>query len=160
MTVHTLFSNGTFEPRMFVEREPVLVFLTNDAVNSWMCVDIGANRRLQINHYYLRHSQALGYHRCVLRSWVLEGSNTATTPAAQADPANWTVLREHAGHASLREVAGADAAWPVVVGAGDDGYYRFFRIRITGPNSSGHHFLIVNGLEMYGRLRSLVPEVW
>ena len=133
-------------------------FYTTNVVNSWICVDIGANRRLQIKHYYMRNRQANGSY--VLRSWVLEGSNTATTPAAQADLAGWTVLGEYAGDESLRKVAGADAAWPVVVGAGDDGYYRFFRIRITGPNSSGHHYLEVNGLEMYGRLRSLVPEVW
>ena len=123
-----------------------------------MCVDIGANRSLQINHYYLQHNR--GHISHILRSWVLEGSNAATTPAVQAEPANWTVLREHAGDTSLRNIAGADAAWPVVVRAGDDGYYRFFRIRITGPNSSGNHYLMANGFEMYGRLRTLVPEVW
>ena len=56
---------------------------------------------------------------------MLEGSNAATTPAAQAAPAIWTVLREHAGDDTIPGVAGADAAWRVVVGAGDDGYYRF-----------------------------------
>jgi hypothetical protein len=42
------------------------------------------------------------------------------------------------------------AAWPVEQGAG---FFRHFRILQTGKNSSGHHFLMCTGIDLYGTLR-------
>ena len=40
------------------------------------------------------------------------------------------------------------AAWPVDAGGKA---FRHFRILQTGPNSSGHHYLMCAGIELYGR---------
>ena len=43
---------------------------TNDIALSWMSVDLGVSRSLQVNHYCLRHGWDGNNH--VLRSWQLQ----------------------------------------------------------------------------------------
>jgi hypothetical protein len=50
--------------------------LTKNVPNSWMSVDLGAARRLDVDHYCLRHGRADPGH--TLRNWRLEGSNDNT----------------------------------------------------------------------------------
>jgi len=67
----------------FVGREKVNCFTANVA-NSWMMVDLGFGRALQVDHYCLRHGYSNGNY--VLRNWNLEGSNNNI---------DWSVLRGH-----------------------------------------------------------------
>ena len=123
---------------------------TTDTPNSWMSVDLGAQVRLRPTHYCLRND---GNDGCVLRHWVLEGS---------VDEEAWRVLRQHQNDTSLQGSM-STAAWPVEAAAaagegegegGAAGYYRYFRVRQTGKDSSGkHHYLCCAGMELYGTLR-------
>ena len=56
---------------------------TDKEPNSWMAVDLGAGRRLTVNHYALRHG---GEGPFVLSNWELQGSEDGLT---------WTTLRRH-----------------------------------------------------------------
>ena len=127
---------------------------TTGTPNSWMSVDLGAHVRLRPTHYCLRHTQHGADH--ALRHWVLEGS---------VDEEAWRVLRQHQNDTSLQAVSMSTAAWPVEAAAaagegegegGAAGYYRYFRVRQTGTNSSGGHNLMCAGMELYGTLRGSV----
>ena len=121
----------------FVGREKVDCY-TDNVANSWMTVDLGFGRALQVDHYCLRH----GYEnvKYVLRNWNLEGSNNNI---------DWTVLREHNDDTSLAEKAYSESHWDVN-SAASNSPYRFFRILQTGPNSNRDHFLTCCGIELYG----------
>ena len=110
---------------------------TNNEANSWMRVDLGATRSLVVRHYALRHDHN-GYN--ALRNWELQGANAADGP--------WTTLRRHDNDASIEPKCGFVAAW-AVEGAAP---FRFFRIHQHGPESSGHHYMMCAGIELYGVL--------
>ena len=65
-------SSGYGQAEDFVGRKSVSC-CTDDVVNSWMMVDLGFGRALQVDHYCLRHGYSDGSY--VLRNWNLEGSN-------------------------------------------------------------------------------------
>eukprot|EP01045_Picozoa_sp_COSAG04_P019878 COSAG04_NODE_1972_length_5105_cov_1.690571_3_plen_588_part_00 len=64
--------------------EPVLAEYY-DVRGSWIAVDLGVGRRLEIDHYALRNDSSGLY---ALRSWVLEGAH-------RLDAEKWTTLRRH-----------------------------------------------------------------
>jgi hypothetical protein len=101
------------------------VNLTQNEANSWVSLDLGKGRSLVPNYYCARHGRDSGYFR--LRSWNFEGSN---------DGSNYTVLRAHRNDNSLPDQAFSVAAWEV---EGVNQAYRYFRIRMTGPNSNPHN---------------------
>ena len=130
-------SDGDGKAEDFVGRENVDCY-TMSVANSWMMVDLGFGRALQVDHYCLRHGFDGGSY--VLRNWNLEGSN---------DNIDWTVLREHNDDTSLAQEAYSESHWDVN-SAASNSPYRFFRILQTGPNSSGDNNLMCCGIELYG----------
>jgi len=124
----------------FVGREKKLS-CTNSSPQSWMAVDIGATRTLQINHYCLRHG-SMHDNYYVLRHWELQGSN---------DGLNWTVLRQHSNDTSMGTTAYCEGHWEVNSPASNTPY-RHFRILQTGKNSSNNDELMCCGIELYGKL--------
>jgi hypothetical protein len=106
-----------------------------------MMVDLGATRRISPNHYSLRHDCSRGHY---LRNWLLEGKMD------DSDTSAWVVLREHVKDASINGV-GAKCSWPVT-NVGMNQCYRYIRIRMKGVDSSGHHYLLCSGIELYGDL--------
>ena len=117
---------------------------TENKEGSWMAVDLGAGRRLAIEHYALRNDGS-GIH--ALRTWELEGADSL-------DASEWTTLRAHMfgwGDDTLQHrTAYAEGAWPV---QGGGRAFRCFRVRQTGPNASGYdHTLSCGGIELYGTL--------
>ena len=53
---------------------------------------------------------------------------------------------------------GTTATWPLEPPADERGW-RFFRVHMTGPNSSGNaHYLSLSGWEMYGRITGVQVE--
>jgi len=76
----------------------------------------------------------------VLRNWNFEGSN---------DGVEWVVLHQHVNDQSLAAREFATASWDV----NPDGLaFSHFRIHQTGVNSSEQHYLMMGGLELYGRV--------
>jgi hypothetical protein len=135
---------------------------TKNEANSSVSVDLGKGRCLVANYYCLRHGNNNGSWR--LQSWDFEGSN---------DGSSYTVLRAHRNDNSLADQAFSVAAWKV---EGVKHAYRYFRIRMTGKNSSynngydgtfffsasgaqvryvnADHHLCCAGIELYGMLLS------
>jgi hypothetical protein len=112
--------DGVIEAENLVGREKVTCYGDNVA-NSWLMVDLGFGRALQVDHYCLRH----GFQREIglLRNWNLEGSNNNI---------DWTVLREHNDDTSLANYGYSEGHWSVNSAASNTPY-RFFRILQTGP---------------------------
>jgi E3 ubiquitin-protein ligase HECTD1 len=131
--------NGTPAHFLLHKHDGGTLNCTNNEPNSWMSVDLGEGRSLVVNYYSLRHGGDDGR---LLRAWVLEGSN---------DGSNWIVLRAHTNDDSLPREAFSVAAWKV---EGAAQACRHFRIRQTGRNSRGFHFLGCAGIELWGRLLS------
>ncbi|KAJ4459835.1 putative E3 ubiquitin-protein ligase HECTD1 [Paratrimastix pyriformis] len=125
-------------------RQPCSSF-TQDLPGSWWRVDLGAGRRFTPTRYTLRHSNVPGYVDFGLRSWRLEGSVDGG--------ATWRTLDEHATGDPRGEIpARVDAAATFAVAPERAFPARLFRVLMTGPSPSGHHHLMLSGLEMYGSL--------
>ena len=146
LVVATRSSNASGRAVDFVGREKKVSY-TDNSPQSWMAVDIGATRRLQINHYCLRHGRSSYDNCCVLRHWELQGSN---------DGLNWTVLRQHSNDTSMGTTAYCEGHWAVNSPASNTPY-RHFRILQTGKNSgysygNPNDYLMCCGIELYGKL--------
>jgi hypothetical protein len=114
---------------------------TKDVPGSSMAVDIGAERRLLVDHYCLRHGYNSGYY--VLRNWIFEGSN---------DAEHWHPLKVHTNDTALAEEKFSVAAWPVDT-TENTVAYRHFRIRqYQGKDSSWSDGVCCSGIELYGVL--------
>ena len=108
---------------------------TSNVPESWLAVDLGEGRSLVVDHYCLR-SDNIGLK---LRNWELQGS---------LDGQTWQTLRAHQGDASLSSQPMSTAAWPV---GRCTQAFRHFRIQQEGADSSGGHYLMCTGIELYGR---------
>jgi hypothetical protein len=114
---------------------------TEDEPNSWMAVDLGAGRRLIVNHYALRHGAG---GRFVLSNWELQGSEDGLT---------WTTLRRHDDeNSTMQQVGYRVEHWQV---DGVTAPYRHFRVRQHGLNGDGVNILYCGGIELYGLLTEL-----
>jgi hypothetical protein len=104
-----------------------------------MSVDLGAARRLAVDHYCLRHGPTTDAY--VLRNWRLEGSNDNTA---------WVVLKTHTDDQVLSASADLTAAWPVTPPTAEG--FRHFQIIQFGRNSGNNDYLLCAGIELYGTL--------
>jgi hypothetical protein len=116
-------------------------FATAPGENSWICIDF-KTRWINPTHYSIRtRTDCDGYHP---RSWVLEGST---------DCSKWTILdtrrdtRELTGLGTVKTFSIADPCW-----------VRWIRIRQTGPNSTGNHYLNLKSLEFFGSMTTQDPS--
>eukprot|EP00928_Gymnodinium_smaydae_P075199 TRINITY_DN58200_c0_g1_i1.p1 TRINITY_DN58200_c0_g1~~TRINITY_DN58200_c0_g1_i1.p1 ORF type:complete len:289 (+),score=36.72 TRINITY_DN58200_c0_g1_i1:58-867(+) len=116
---------------------------TPNVQGAWWSFDLSPTRRLIPNYYTIRHKKGMGCN--YLRNWVLEAQN-------QNDDI-WITLVNHVNDASLQGQRDWDddppvASWPVQ----SDDAFQYFRIRMTGSDSSGAHHLCCSGFELYGKL--------
>eukprot|EP00760_Papus_ankaliazontas_P029433 PhM_4_TR4246/c1_g2_i1/m.10010 len=113
---------------------------TKSERNGWISVDLSQHRRLRCNRYALRHGHA-GAH-AALRDWVFEGSD---------DGATWKLLDSHHRDASLGGAAFGQVSFKLEEPSSP---YRYFRVRITGPNAAGHglYHIELSAVELYGTL--------
>jgi len=142
LVVVTRSSDGDGETSTAAGREPNLLCYTKNVEGSWYQFDL---LKIQIRpiSYSLRHDGVNNAH--FLRKWVLEGSN---------DAIEWIPLRTHDNDTSINS-ANQWASWSVDnVGSA----FRYFRIRLTGQNSSNHFHLVCNGFEMYGLISPLFQK--
>ena len=109
---------------------------TSNAVGGYLGVDLGESRSLVVDHYCLRSDAHNGNK---LRNWSLQGS---------LDGQTWHTLSVHRGDASLSSQPMSTAAWPV---GRCTQAFRHFRIQQEGSDSSGGHYLMCTGIELYGR---------
>ncbi|KAJ4455790.1 putative E3 ubiquitin-protein ligase HECTD1 [Paratrimastix pyriformis] len=117
---------------------------TNDRPNSWWQVDLGVERLFTPTRYTLRHSNYPGNVKWRLQSWRLEGS-------VDGGDGSWRTLDEHTNEPNVIP-AQVDAMATFAVAPERAFPARRFRVLMTGPSPSGHHHLMLSGLEMYGSL--------
>ena len=109
---------------------------TNNVAGSFVALQLPLP--LAVTRYTFRSDRSGASY--ALRDWNFEGSN---------DGVEWVVLRQHVNDTSLPAHQFATASWDV----NPDGLaFSHFRVHQTGVNSGGHHFLMMAGLELYGRV--------
>jgi hypothetical protein len=110
-------------------------FATANAANSWICIDF-KGRRIIPTHYSIR--TRTDYDASSLRSWVIEGSN---------DCQEWILLDTRQDNQTMNGL-GRVATFSVA----NSCFVRSIRIRQTGPNSNGDHYLVFKSLEFFGTI--------
>jgi hypothetical protein len=119
--------------------------------DAWFALELPRGLWLLPHRYSLRHGCSSSAN--ALRSWELQGS---------ADGEHWVCLRSHVNDSSL-DARFAVGTWGVGYGAstasaaGDldldaTGVHRFFRVLMTGINSSKGRELRCSGFELYGEV--------
>jgi hypothetical protein len=118
---------------------------TENALNSWVKVDLGAGRFLRPTAYTLRHGGSSAGN--ALRNWRFEAK------ANECD--DWLTISRHIGDTSLGEDVNSTRTWMLNVPAEVAGAavgFRFFRVSQFDKNSSGNNCLFCCGMELYGTL--------
>jgi hypothetical protein len=100
--------------------------------NQWLCYDF-KNRKIRPTHYSL-HAHSTHY----LRSWIFEGSINGS---------NWTELDRHTDDQTTN--------WNHPIGTfsiSNRCECQFVRLRQTGANARGAHYLVLHAMEIFGDL--------
>lgn len=117
-------------------------YSSNGERGSWLKIDF-IERKIRPSHYsiltwgnYKGHSH--------LQNWVIEGSNT--------DRENeWEILDSRKNDTSLDDPFAENTfSISTILKSGE--FFRFLRIRQTGPNSRGTSQLIINAIEFFGEV--------
>jgi hypothetical protein len=108
-------------------------FATANSKNSWICFDF-KTAFIRPTHYSIRTRTDDDCHQP--RSWVLEGSN---------DNKEWIILDTRQDN---QELTGTGCVKTFSVE--NVATVRWLRIRQTGPNKNGNHYLILKSLEFFG----------
>jgi hypothetical protein len=125
-------------------KNPVLYLLDLDlnwvsaeAADPWICIDL-EKRRITLTHYSLRSSNRRGPNHGHPREWVVE---------VKADGSDWIEVDRRGPNEDLNgmKLTGTYAlANPILC--------RFVRLRLTGTNHAGGPSLLLNAIELFGKL--------
>ncbi len=107
-------------------------FYTGNDAGGWVQINLGTSK-LRCNYYSIRNRADVLYY---LRSWNFQGSN---------DGVHWINLNVQVNNNSLN----LPSQWLTLPVSSDTEYSRF-RLFITGVTSSGHYFICLGELEIYG----------
>jgi len=148
----TCSSQGKGTLQDFVSTEKLFCW-TNNEPNSWVCLDLGPGKYLNITHYTLGYGSS--GNACCPRNWLLQGSNVYSTSNNPNDP-NWVTLKSHVNDSTLKSDH-AIATWSI---PSVNQNFRYFRIIQTGKNcfnSNGgadgwSDTFVVSGFELYGAM--------
>jgi hypothetical protein len=110
---------------------------TKNEPNGWICLDF-KEKRVNVHHYSLRSRNDYDSHH--LTNWIVEGSIEGT---------EWVELDQQN---NCRDLVGLNRS-KTFPGSGT-GFFRLIRLRQTGKDSSGHDFLTVSAIELFGVLRT------
>ncbi|KAK8870903.1 hypothetical protein M9Y10_008815 [Tritrichomonas musculus] len=114
-------------------------FVSRNQTNSWLKYDF-IYRKVRPSVYSIRsRNKPKGDHHPM--NWVIEGSNT--------DSNDWTILDTRNNVTSLDDSC-ASQFFSIQKA---DTFYRYIRIRQTGPNSANHNYLIISALEYFGSIQ-------
>lgn len=116
-------------------------FMSNDERNSWLQYNF-KKMKIRPTHYTIR-THAAGPKNCHLMNWCIEGSNNFLK--------EWTVLDTRRNITSLSS-ASATQTFEISNKLEQDEYYKFIRIKITGPNDANNYYLMLSSLEFFGSL--------
>jgi hypothetical protein len=106
---------------------------TKDEVNSWIKIELKTITLIPQNYKVQNLSG------CYPRTWRLEGSN---------DDQTWTTLREHTNDTTLSDNKKVET-FPL---SANNVAFKFFRLIQTGKNSRGDNYLLLSGVELFGKI--------
>jgi hypothetical protein len=112
--------------------------------NQWFALDFGANVRVAVTHYTLRHY--LSWDTEALRSWVFQATNDN-----EPKESSWITLMAHSDDRALN-LKGQAYTWTLPSNSVTAAAYCKFRVKMTGLNSNKHWYLSLSGIELYGQL--------
>jgi len=122
-------------------------FYTNNSPNSWVAFSIVGTLSISVSKYTIRTRPANTSQ--MLRSWVLEGTNTVGTfDVASINAATWTTIDTRNNDATLTTVSQSYT----LTANGATTPFKYLRFRQTGLNATGADYLVLNELEFYGVL--------
>ncbi|KAK8871497.1 hypothetical protein M9Y10_007226 [Tritrichomonas musculus] len=117
-------------------------FASDYEENAWLCYDF-KERRVKPSAYSIR-TYIYGPNHLI--SWCIECSN---------DQENWEVIDEQ-NSSKLFDNIGKSITFQIKSSVNVD-YYRFIRIRLTGPTVTGKYILNISALEYFGSLLGSDP---
>jgi hypothetical protein len=125
--------DSSYYPKNAVDLGNATFFQAPNQPNQWLRYDF-INRRVKLTDY----SIAAHTNNYFLRSWVVEGSN-------DGDDGHWISLDSRSGNTDANS---GHLITTFNVASSD--FYRFIRLRQTGVNANGNHYLILHGFEVFG----------
>lgn len=117
-------------------------FYSNSEPNSFICFDF-KDKQIQLTNYSIRRHH---YYQngCNLKSWIVEGST---------DGIQWITIDEHSNDSSLNGSQNSPDQNTVTFSAlKSNSFYRFIRLKQTGPSWRNDHHICIEAVEMYGKL--------
>jgi hypothetical protein len=129
-------SIGTYSPQNAADLETTSLFETQSSPDSWICYDF-KTMRMAPSHYSIR-SYVWRPGNQHLRNWVLEGS---------CDGRSWVELDRRSNNTDLNDRS-AVRTFPV----SHPQDFNMIRLRSTGPDHSGHHYVALSAFEIFGSL--------
>lgn len=157
-SMSSVFPDYGSHPDRFLGHTGDVTNWTKAEPHSWMEVDIGKSRAMQVSTYCLRHGTGSGGADSSsfsaafskgfkggggLIHWKLQASNSGKDVVNR----EWDTLSKHMEEKSLSNKL--VASWPIESSKS----YRYFRILQTGKNSGGGYSLRCSGIELYGTLK-------
>lgn len=118
-------------------------YISGNLPNSWLKYDfIGS--KVRPTHYLIRSKHDLLKGCCHLKTWVIEGSNS--------DQENdWKILDTRSDITYLGDY-GASYKFEIQQSLQQNEYFRYLRIRQTGPNTRNDNYLVISALEYFGSI--------
>lgn len=134
-------SNTSDYPKHAVDlHNKVSYFITNNVENSWIKYDF-KNKKVRPTHYSIM-SEPYDKGNSHLKNWVIEGSNNND---------DWNVLDSKSGITDLDNKS-VFKTFKINKELKCNEYYRYLRLRITGPSASGKNILSLAALEYFGSI--------
>ena len=122
---------------------------TENSLNSWIKLDLGANRLLLADHYTIKHGGASKGN--ALRNWYIQ----AKAIDHENEEEGWITLRDHIDDQAITGEPDSTSTWqldiPDEISDASIGF-RYFRIVQHGPNANKNNCLFCCGIELYGVL--------
>lgn len=129
------------EPPSAVVGREVVRCVTQNKPNSFFIIDFQSFSIIP-TAYTIRHY--LSWNVEALRSWVFEGSTNKR---------DWVVLKKHINDTTISVIGQPYTIKLTEINPSQA--FRYFCIRMTGPNSNNHNYLALSGFEIYGKLLRL-----
>lgn len=135
----TVFFSSAYDeshnnPQYLVDRQVNSLIATKNEINSYMAVDLKADKSLILSAYSIR---ARNVNDRNLISWKIQGSNNNQ---------NWIDIDTQQNNPLNA------SQWFSKIITGQDTAFKAFRILQTGINTNGDYILCVGELELYGKL--------
>jgi hypothetical protein len=140
ITASSIGDRQSYPLRHVADFENQSMFHTKNEANSWICYDF-KDMPIEVTHYSIRTRRDRDTRH--LRFWILEGSK---------DGLRWVTIDDRKNDTSLNS-QGAISTFSISEDLQEE--FRQIRLRQTGKNSSGDHYLVVNAIEFFGVLKGL-----